>query len=216
MLHIVGQIVTIDLACCQIEIAQKISSKGADYVLALKGNQGSLHQAVIDYFQEPGKLHGCSFYEKHNKGHGRTEHRQCYAAQPKVPDAFNKWQDLKTIIMLKSSRIIKGVEQQETRYFISSLQADAQRLLSVIRLHWNIENNSHWVLDVIFKEEDRTIWNRNIAYNESIIRRVGLNLLKAYQKVAQPLVRSDKTSLKAIRKLIIADDIRMGKLLRCF
>jgi len=92
MIHITGQIVTIDEAGCQTDIARKIRSKGADYILALKGNQGSLHEAVIDYFQAPGKLQGCSFYERHDKGHGRIEHRQCYAAQPKVPDAFNKAQ----------------------------------------------------------------------------------------------------------------------------
>lgn len=216
MIHIAGQIVTIDAAGCQIEIARKIRSKGADYILALKGNQGSLHEAVIDYFEEPDKLQNCSFCERHSKGHGRIEHRQCYAAQPKVPEAFEKWQDLKTIVMLKSSRVIKGVEQKETRYFISSLEADAQKILPAIRLHWGIENNAHWVLDVIFKEDDRIIWNQNIAYNESIIRRIGLNLLKAYQKIAQPLVRSDKIALKSIKKLIIADDVRMGELLKCF
>lgn len=216
MLHIAGQIVTIDAMGCQTEITRKICAKGANYILALKGNQGSLHQSVIDYFEEPGKLEKCSFYEQHNKGHGRIEHRQCYAAQPKIPEAFNQWQDFKTIAMVKSSRIIKGIEQQETRYFISSLKAHAQTFLPATRLHWGIENNSHWVLDVIFKEDDRVIWNRNIAYNESIIRRLGLNLLKAYQGVAQPLVRSDKPSLKVLRKLIIADDGRMEQLLGCF
>ena len=217
MLHIAGQIVTIDAMGCQMEIARKIRSRGADYILALKGNQGSLHQAAIDYFQEPDKLQKCSFYEQHNKGHGRIEHRQCYAAQPTIPEEFsNNWQDLKTIVMIKSSRIVKGIEQNETRYFISSLQANAQLLLPATQLHWAIENHSHWVLDVIFKEDDRVIWNRNMAYNESIIRRIGLNLLKAYQQVAQPLVRSDKPSLKAMRKLIIADDARMEQLLRCF
>lgn len=89
MIHIAGQIVTIDAAGCQREIARKIRSKGADYILALKGNQGSLHEAVIDYFEEPDKLQGCSFYEIQSKGHGRIEHRQCYAAQPKVPGNCN-------------------------------------------------------------------------------------------------------------------------------
>jgi len=158
ILHIAGQIVTIDAMGCQTEITRKIRAKGANYILALKGNQGSLHQAVIDYFEEPGKLQKCSFYEQHNKGHGRLEHRQCYAAQPTIPEAFNQWQDFKTIIMVKSSRIIKDIEQQEIRYFISSLKAHAQTFLPATRLHWGIENNSHWVLDVIFKEDDRVIW----------------------------------------------------------
>lgn len=117
--------------------------------------------------------------------------------------------------MLESIRITKGKVENETRYYITSLQPDPKLILTGIRSHWGIENKAHWTLDVIFREDSRIIWNTNIAYNESIIRRLALNLLKKYQEMI-PLVRGNKVAIKTLRKILILDDSKMEKLLCSF
>jgi predicted transposase YbfD/YdcC len=217
LIDISGQIVTIDAAGCQTEIVDKIRSKKADYIIALKGNQGNLHKNVKNCFENPEMLLKCKKIEIENKGHGREEKRICHVLSAKnILYIDEKWTDLETIVMLESTRVIKGITQKQTRYYISSLPDNPKKIQRSIRLHWNIENNCHWMLDVVFQEDKRIIWNHNIAYNESMIRRLSLNLLKEYQGVAEPIIRSDKIAIKTIRKVVISDDYRMSKLLNCF
>jgi predicted transposase YbfD/YdcC len=206
-LHIKGQIISIDAMGCQKAIVQLIRRKEADYVLALKGNQGTLHKDIDLYFCDPAHRAACSLFEHNDKGHGRVETRRCYVSsdlawlQPR-----DEWVDLQTLVMVESLRWTKGKETKETRYFISSMPPDPKAILKAIRAHWGIENSLHWCLDVIFREDDHISWNQNIAHNESAIRRIALNLLKDYQISKRFRNKTEKVAIKTLRKIIIADD----------
>ena len=212
-LHIKGQIVTIDAMGCQKEIAKKIIAKKADYILALKGNQGQLHKDIVLYFNHASHLKKCAQYEDVDKGHGRFETRRCYVTD-KIDWLDNKeeWAGLKSIVAVESISISKGQKTQETRYFISSLPPDPKLSLRSVRAHWGIEA-MHWCLDVIFREDDRVIWNRNFAQNESIIRRLALNFLKKFQEICHYRIGNAKVALKTLRKILIGSDSDMEKLI---
>jgi predicted transposase YbfD/YdcC len=209
-----GQLVTIDAMGCQRKIAEKLVSKKADYLLGLKGNQSSLHADIKLYFENETLRKACVFVEENDKGHGRVEHREAY-----ITDKINwltqrqEWKGLRSIIQLNSSTYSQGKDQNETRYYISSLPAsEAKLILQATRAHWGVES-MHWTLDVTFKEDSRIIWNRNVAQNEGIIRRVAMNLLKQYQLKIKPLRGKEKIALKSIRKILLADDEAMYTLL---
>ena len=91
------------------------------------------------------------------------------------------------------------------------MSSDPKPLLAGVRAHWGIENNLHWVLDVIFHEDQRIIWNQNIAQNESIIMKIALNLLKQYQTIRQLSNGKAKVAIKTLRKLLLTDDQGMIK-----
>jgi predicted transposase YbfD/YdcC len=208
-LCIEGQIVSIDAMGCQKKIAELIINKKADYFLALKGNHENFFDDVKTYFDYQPHLSEANFFESIDAGHGRIEVRRCYATNDiKWIEGRNEWKKLASIVMIESKRIIKDQESIERRYFITSMPPDARKCLSVSRAHWGIENSLNWVLDVIFNEDDRIIWNDNIAQNESLIRRMGLNLLKQYQ-----IGHAPKVALKTLRKGFIVDDNAMLTLL---
>ena len=131
-----GAIVTIDAMGCQKEIARRIKAKEGDFVLGLKGNHPALFQEVKDYFKESA-LQGCSEW---NKGHGRLEQRVCYASN-EVEWLLDEWPEVKSLVMVESKREIQGKTSQEKRYYLSSLAANPEQLLSLIRSHWAIENS---------------------------------------------------------------------------
>lgn len=212
---ITNQIVSIDAMGCQKVIATKIREKNADYVLALKGNQSNLHEEIKLFFSDAENIATCAVYEQNNKGHGRVETRKCYASnQINWLHDKKKWDGLKTIVMIESTRWTPHKEEKETRFFITSLDPNPKKILNSVRAHWGIENGLHWVLDVIFKEDDRIIWNQNVAQNESVLRRVGLNLLKQYQEFLNPEGKDHKkTAIKTLRKILMIDDLGMIKLL---
>ena len=214
-MHVTGQIITIDAMGTQKAIAEKIKEKKADYVLALKGNQGRLHEDIKMYFEEKNHLTTCTQYEDIDKGHGRLEIRRCYVTdQIQWLSHRKEWSGLKSIIAVESICYSKGQESREVRYFISSLPADARAILRAVRGHWGVES-MHWCLDVIFREGDRIIWNHQFAQNESVIRRFGLNLLKKFQQICEYRIGSAKMALKTLRKLLIGSDDNMAKLIRC-
>jgi predicted transposase YbfD/YdcC len=215
-LEITGQLVSIDAMGCQTKIAAKIRSKNADYLLALKGNQGTLLQNVADYFESKDCLKECKMVVRTDKGHGRIETRTCYTTD-KIDWLENKadWEDLRGIVMIEAKRLIKGKETTENRFYITSAAPEPAKMLGATRAHWGIENSLHWVLDVIFGEDDRIIWNKNIAQNESIIRRIALNLLKKYRFVIpRKSERSERIAIKTLRKVVVVDDDSMEQLLR--
>jgi predicted transposase YbfD/YdcC len=184
MLEIAGCIVTIDAMGCQKEIAAQIVEQEADYVLSLKGNQGTLHKDVADYFEwaEKIKFKGIdhSLTETIEKDHGRIEGRRCWVTED-VDWLLQKeaWVGLKSIVMVESVREVIGqAATTERRYFISSLAADAQEALRCVRGHWAIENSLHWVLDVSFREDACRIREKNAAENMAILRHLVLNLLR--------------------------------------
>ena len=184
VLAIAGCIVTIDALGCQTEIAQQIIAQDADYVLALKGNQGTLYEAakdLFDYAQETAYADG-DYHKTVNKGHGRIETRECWTiAKPDyltyLPNGL-AWPSLHTLVMVKAERRIGQETTLTTRYYISSLTTGAKHHLHVVRSHWGIENQVHWVLDVAFREDDCRIRKDNGPQNFAVLRHIALNLLK--------------------------------------
>lgn len=212
-IEIEKQVISIDAMGCQKAIAEKIIDKKADYVLSLKGNQGQLHEDVRLYFEQAKHLANCQYAETHDKGHGRIETRKCYVTQEIdwLKEAQKSWSGLRTIVAVESIRLINQIQTREVRYFISSLAPDPHQLLTVIRGHWGVEA-WHWCLDVIFREDDRIVWNRRFAHNEAIIRRVALNLLKKYQLAQNDFGKKSKVAIKSLRKLLFGHDDAMVQL----
>lgn len=206
MLEVSGCIVTIDAMGCQREIAGAIVEKGADYILAVKKNQPQLRQDIVDTFaqarQEGFKGVCHDFCETVDKGHGRIEKRRCWIVyEREYLDYINegaRWKKLNSIGMVESERIVDGKTAVETRYYISSLSGDAERLLGASRGHWSIENSLHWVLDISFGEDDSRVRVGNGAENLSMIRRMALNMLKQDKTV--------NASIRGKRKRAAWDD----------
>jgi predicted transposase YbfD/YdcC len=173
-----GCIVTIDAMGCQKEIASKIIGKEADYILALKGNQGHLLEQAEDSFRF---LHPASLDEQTDAGHGRVETRRCLVINDLSLIAHaGEWEGLQYLVKVESTRYFKcsGKEETDTRLYITSLEADAKLLNNAIRYHWSIENSLHWVLDVSFNEDSSRKRSGFAAQNYSILNRIALNLLK--------------------------------------
>jgi len=163
---------------CQKTIASAIVDKQADYILALKGNQGELHEDVKESFRF---MKSNSMSEETDLGHGRIEKRVCSVINDlSMIDQKDQWKGLRSIIKIEAERYIKstGETECETRYYISSLQGDAQQCNRGIRDHWKIENSLHWILDVAFNEDQDRKRTGNAAQNFSVINRIALNLLK--------------------------------------
>jgi predicted transposase YbfD/YdcC len=179
VLAIKGCIVTIDAMGCQKTIASAIIDKEADYILAVKGNQREFHEQVQESFRF---LQVEQISQQTDFGHGRIEKRTCSVIDDlSMIDQQDKWKGLQCIIKIDAERFIKssGETQQETRYYISSLKANATQLNEKIRDHWKIENSLHWILDVAFHEDQSQKRAGNAAQNFSVINRIALNLLKS-------------------------------------
>jgi len=184
MLEIAGCIVTIDAIGCQTEIAARIVEQEADYLLAVKGNQGTLHEDVVRYFDwaVEDKFQQ-TVYRRHETvdgEHGRIEVRRYYVTDD-IEWLSRKadWKGLQSIAMVECERTITGGEtSRERRYYISSLAADAKQLGRAIRGHWSIENSLHWVLDIAFREDESRIRKDHAPENIATLRHIALNLLK--------------------------------------
>ena len=180
MLTLKGAIVSIDAMGTQKEIARRIVDKGADYVLALKGNQTSLHEDAALFFADPVCAADCAVSAETDAGHGRIEQRSCRAAEAKwLVERHPDWIGLRSIAAVTARRIDKksGATSTETRLFISSLPPDPALLLTACRSHWSIENNLHWRLDVTFREDERRIRKDYAAINLAVMRHAALNIL---------------------------------------
>lgn len=189
LLNLKGSIVSLDAMGAQRKIAIAIIQAGADYLLALKGNQGTLHADVRAFFENVANLEYArekggivTTIEHHDKGHGRIEKRVCTVTDwlDWMPAKVRRdWLDLRSIIRIESHTTLgNGETRQETRYYISSLPPDATQHLELSRAHWAIENSCHWVLDVVFREDQSRIRCGDAAQNFSALRRIALNLLK--------------------------------------
>lgn len=187
LLDLKQAIVTIDAAGCQKNITQQIREKGGDYVIALKGNQPTLHSEAENFFAQAIAVKpddaNCDYYCSEEKSRGRVEKREIW-----VTDRLdwlgvrNEWKGLKSLICLKSCRTIKEKTSTELRYYISSLAADAAKHAHAIRQHWSIENQLHWQLDVSYGEDGCKVRKDNGAENFSVLRRATLNILKQDKK----------------------------------
>jgi predicted transposase YbfD/YdcC len=173
-----GSIITIDAMGCQRAITLKITEKGADYVISLKGNQGTLLTAVTSYMLQQKPL--LISAKSHDKGHNRGEIRKVYVAPcpPHLIEA-EAFSSLKTLIMVERTRIIKGVTTLEIQYYISSIaELTPEMAMIYVRGHWGIENGLHWQLDFTFKEDDCKVRKDNAPANLHLIRKWALFLLK--------------------------------------
>lgn len=185
LMDIQGAIVTIDAMGTQKAIAEQIVDSKADYVLALKGNQETLHQAVIDYVQKQMENDFAQAGSRQllltEKGHGREEIRS-YIQMPVPPDLaeLELWKGLQTIGVVTSACVRDGKETIETRYYISSLSMGVKRFANAVRSHWGIENSCHWSLDFTFREDESRIREKNLRENFAWLNRFLLSLLKQH------------------------------------
>jgi len=179
LLDVKNALVTIDAAGTQTLIAEKIVEGGGDYLLAVKGNQPSLHDSVVEHFESRGSGYLFDSFETHDKAHGREETRRAWVshATDEVETA-PRWKNLTTMVRIESVRIIKGQQSRESRYYISSRKLSAKQALVAVRSHWGIENGLHWVLDVAFREDECRVRAQNAAANFSAVRQLALGLLK--------------------------------------
>jgi len=183
VLELEGCIVTIDAMGCQKEIAKTIVDKGADYVLGLKGNQGTLHEDVKFYFEDALRSNfkgvGYDYHETVDGDHGRIETR-CYWTVSDVDWLPDKalWKNLTSIVMVQRERLINGETSVETSYYLTSLESGTEDVAKAVRGHWGIENSLHWVLDIAFREDESRIRKENAPANFAIIRHMALNLLR--------------------------------------
>ena len=178
-------VVTIDAIGCQREIARQITNAGADYVLAVKDNQKTLHRKVAALLDEAalesfkGVRHG--FIETVDGDHGRIETRRVWVTdEVQWLKLDEPWPGLRSLVLVESIREVDGKTSVERRRFISSLPGtDAARMAGLVRGHWSVENNLHWQLDVSFREDERRIRKDHGAENFSRLCRLALNRLKA-------------------------------------
>lgn len=188
LLDLSGAVVTLDAAGCQKKIARQIVDGGGDYVLGLKGNQGSLHAETVELFEKclRDDCLGISWHEAEttNGGHGRIEQRRLWATGEIAWFAeLSQWKGLRSLIKVEARRTIGEETSSETRYYISSLPADdPERLLDCVRGHWSVENSLHWCLDVSFADDQRRIRKGHGAENFARLSRMALNLLKGQTK----------------------------------
>lgn len=209
VLELKGCIVSIDAMGCQKDIAKKIVSKKADYILALKGNQGDLHRDVkeffLDAFANKFKNIKHEFHEEYDSGHGRIEHRHCWVINPTEQlECFSNikaWRNLSSLIMVKTKREMKDKTTEDFRFYISSCALNASTAISIVRKHWHIENSLHWTLDVTFREDESRIRKDAAPENYAIIRHIALNVIKRDESVKASVKRK-------LRMAALNDDFR--------
>jgi predicted transposase YbfD/YdcC len=198
VLDLHDKIVTTDAMGCQKAIAETIVAGGGDYIWAVKDNQPTLHAEIQAAFATaaPPTARSPRLYATEDHGHGRDEQRtvQVLAARGQLSAAQSAaWVGVLTIVMV--TRVVwceaTGVESIEVRYFLSSLRPNARRIGTAIRGHWSIENGLHWVLDVVFREDARRVYDRTAAENVAFLNRLALSLLRG---------DAGKSSMKVKRK----------------
>jgi len=208
MLAIEGAIVTIDAMGCQRDIAKAILDKKADYVLALKGNQGSLREDVEVFVAEQQSKGFADTVVSQDTtidgDHGRIETRTTTV----IHDVGwiqqrHDWPGLKAVVVVDSSREINGKTEQETRFYLTSLVMIAALLGPVVRSHWAIENSLHWVMDMIFRDDECRVRTEHAPANFTTIKHMAHNLLRT---------ASSKDSLRLRRKVAAWDDEFLARL----
>jgi predicted transposase YbfD/YdcC len=202
MLSIEGAIVTIDAMGCQRDIATAILAKKADYVLALKGNQGSLREDVELFVTEQTERGfqdtTISRHQTVDGDHGRIETRTTTVIHDVAwLQERHDWPGLNSVVVVESRRDIGAKSEVETRFYIASLALLAAQLGPIIRSHWAVENSLHWVMDMIFRDDECRIRTEHAPANFTTIKHMAHNLLRT---------APGKDSLRVRRKLAAWDD----------
>ncbi len=180
LLDLSGCLVTIDALGCQQDIATQIVDQDADYVLTVKANQGSLWNEVHTCFAMLDE--DMKFFQTEETGHGRHEIRRYWMTEClPIPLRQIQWKGLRSMGMVEATRTVGQKTSVERRYYISTLTANAERLAEAVRGHWEIENKVHWVLDMVFDEDQSRMRERQSATNFAILRRLALNILRQDQ-----------------------------------
>jgi predicted transposase YbfD/YdcC len=209
MMAIEGAIVTIDAMGCQRDIARKIVDKKADYALALKGNQGCLREDVEVFVAEQ-KVNGfkdskISRDETVDGDHGRIETRTTTVIHDVAwLQERHAWPGLKAVVMLESIRQIGDKTERETRFYITSLAWSANCLAPIIRSHWAIENSLHWVMDMIFRDDECRVRTHHAPANFTTLKHTAYNLIRR---------APGKDSLRLRRKVATWDDDFLASLI---
>lgn len=199
LLELHGQVVTIDAMGCQTAIAQQIIDQGGDYILALKGNQGTLAEDIGLFLEtEADKKHSSVIEDQHVEidcGHGRIETRKCYVSS-KIDwlEQKPKWAGLQTVVMIEEKQEIGDKISFERRLFISSLPPRAAKIAGAVRGHWSIENVLHWTLDVVFNEDHSRVRKDHAPENMALIRHIVLNMMNKAKGAFKNI------GIKALRK----------------
>ena len=180
LLDVSGCIVTTDAVGCQTDIAALVVGGGGDYVFALKGNQAGLREDAEQWMMEATLSGEVDAFETSERGHGREETRRYWSA-PVPDDAVRRylWPGLASVGLVESTRTASGKTSTEQRYFVTSLEVDAEVLAGAVRGHWGVENGLHWTLDVAFREDESRTRVDHAAANLAVARRVGATLIKA-------------------------------------
>ena len=211
MLCLEGCVVTLDAMGCQRAIAQKIKARGADYLIALKANQGSMFRAAERHYEavcfaKDARLRPvCDGFDD---SHGRSVRRRVFLCPGLQDDpALREWPGLKAVLAIETIRSLKGRPgtQADIRYFLASYEDEPAKMAAAVRAHWSVENALHWVLDVVFREDHCRIRDRNAAANCAMLRKIALNLLTQNADA--------KTSLKARRKKAAWDNQYMAQII---
>ena len=188
LLSLNGAIVTIDAAGCQTAITEKLMERGGDYLIAVKGNQKTLHEDLQLAFHDSDIRNGDDFvsvYETEELSFGRGEWRKCEVLrEPGALSHQEKWSHVRTLVRVTSERRLKKDSKPRPfeRYYICSIpDLDAKKALEMTRAHWSIENRLHWQLDVSFREDECRVSAANAAENLVVVRHIALNLLRAVE-----------------------------------
>jgi predicted transposase YbfD/YdcC len=213
LLDLRGCIVTIDAMGCQTEIAAAIRAREADYVLAVKDNQPTLHRAVREAFLAHAEADFADPSVRRlrtaGRGHGRAETREYVcAAAPAALVRGRRWKDLRSIGMVVRTRVVNGVASDEVAYYISSLPPKVRTFAKATRGHWGIENRLHWSLDVTFAEDRSRVRTDHGPANLGLLRRLALSILQRDTAC--------KDSLRGKRLLAGWDEQRLLAFLTCF
>jgi predicted transposase YbfD/YdcC len=206
-----GCLVSLDALACRPEIAGRITARGGDYLITLKGNQRKVHAEVRDWFAANAFALGASLRPRRDAfddSHGRLVRRRVFAC----PDigafaTLKDWPGLAAVLAVETIRGVpgRGKVRAEIRHYLASARLPPEALAAAIRNHWRIENGLHWVLDVGFREDASRVRERNAARNLALLRRIALNLARADGTL--------KASLKGKRKYAGWDDTFMATLM---
>ncbi len=197
-LDLAGHIVSVDAMGTQTAIAMKIREKKADYLMAVKQNQGSLHDEIVDQFHfattQSVKEKGFSWdlTEQIDKGNGRVTTRRVAVTQQldwMIPSIRKRWKDLMSLIMIESESYHVGKKKttKQKRFYISSRASTAEEFGILIRKHWSIENGCHWVLDTLYREDHSQVRIANAVKNFAILRRIAQNILRSDTTIRKSL-----------------------------